>query len=116
MKCTKCGNELKFCHTTQLDDSVITGFYRCHTCWTVHCYSYTQPYLANTYTDVPRLVPMSSNSNAEYKYFKCYREGAEAYMLVAKRMLATRERLEAMGYSVEEPENQLPAYRLYELV
>ena len=116
MKCTKCGTEMKpLNNATILDNNSVMAHFRCESCWTTHSYIFSQPYLAATCLDEPRLIPMSGSCYEDYKYFKCSTANTDRYTLVAKRELATRERLEAMGFKVEEPDNSLPAYRLYEL-
>ena len=117
MKCTKCVSEKMIFNSNNaidLGDTAVMVFYRCHNCWYTHSFTYQQPYLNGVELDQPRLVAMYGEER--YRYFKCSTPESDTFTLVARRKLATKERLEAMGFIVEEVDQPLPGYRLYELV
>lgn len=119
MNCTKCGTpDMKVQSMQDLsDDGVlrVALHLRCDNCWEGHMYISNGMYLNSTCKDEPQLMSMHGEGR-EY-YFKCSRPGNDTYTLVARKSYATKERLEAMGFTVHERDDDmtLPAYRLYEL-
>ena len=108
-----CTGKLVFMNAIEVYP-VILGFWRCEECFQTHQFEFSTPRFVDVYNDPPRLICMTGDSR--YTYFVCSKEGDDCNTLVAVRgRYVSREKLEAMGYKVEDGTGTLPAYRLYEL-
>ena len=116
MKCPKCKVRMKlYGEVTVLEASVLINL-RCEECFSVYTFDYSQPHQLDINYEPPRLKPCSGDINEQWRYFKCHKPKDDCYTLVAKRKLATRARLEELGYTVEDPtDTTTNAGRLYEL-